>query len=226
MSCSPYKSCNGCNMSPFPCAPLTAVFQTPEYRLLPNQLPHAGELEYYTTPKDMFRQAIQKFSGLREGCEDTICPCSEYSHDSETFKKCKVKCFQEKQKDIQSCCALQCPMSADGKTPMTDCALACSTALTYEPTGGDTLLIQPTTTNPMNPRNPAPNSPDANTPPADTSDFFERRKIGFGLLKINDLVKSPYTHVAIGVFVAVLVLLLVVRKYNRPPPRRLLRFLK
>lgn len=74
--------------------------------------------------------------GLRESCEDILCPNTKcYTartneegteiRDYTQFRKCKEKCLEEREEDINQCCTRLCPEGTE------DCLESCTTPMTY-----------------------------------------------------------------------------------------------
>ncbi len=88
-----------------------------------------------TTPRRVYEARMQQnraLSGVREMCEDSVCPCDAYAHDQKAFQLCKQTCFTSNTKAITDCCTGQCPPNA------TDCVNACNNPLQYS-TGDPSL---------------------------------------------------------------------------------------
>lgn len=64
--------------------------------------------------------------GIRESCEDVICPCDEYARSRlwDQYKACKQQCFINQKQAINDCCLSTC-----GNNKM--CSESCNTPLVY-----------------------------------------------------------------------------------------------
>ena len=102
-------------------------------------------LQENTTPRrvqeaiQQQRQQMGRLSGMRELCEDTICPCTNYVHDKNLFKLCKQNCFNQNLQAISECCTGRCPVGQGANL----CIESCKNPLQYST--GDPYLDGVTT---------------------------------------------------------------------------------